>query len=1517
MKFNWFFVCVALVLIAGSVSAAVAVVTEISFTLSSNVVLNGTAVTLTGKYTTGSSSTSNWTGQIRVNVTNSTVITNVCGSNPIKLNQCTSNHTCTVCNANGTATSNCQNRTAWLLTWTVTPCAAGTNSYATNASLPITSANKYLPSLAEDATAPTTTNNASGAWNNYPIVALNATDTGGSTLAFTTHWINGGAPANTTIFNVAEGNNTIIMSSKDVVGNFEANKTTYAAYDGTPPVSTCDSEGVWHTSAQTITLNATNALSIVTALTHAYNGAAWNNATTFTASTEGNKTIIYWAYDQARNIEANKTCYAALDSVAPATTNNVSGAWRSTDAVVALNGTDASSLVAFTTYWYNGGAGDNDTIFTASTEGNKTLVFASQDNAGNVEINDTHYISIDKAAPVSTCDSEGTWHTSAQTITLNATDAISSVTALTHAYNGAAWNNATTFTASTEGNKSVIFWAYDPATNKEANKTCYAALDSVAPVTTNNVSGVWLGADAVVALNGTDASSLVAFTTHWYNGGAGDNASIFTASTEGNKTLIFSSQDNAGKVETNKTHYISVDKTAPVTTNNVSGSWLNANAVVALNATDSLSGNRFTTHWINSGAPSNATIFTVSTEGNNTMVFYSFDNVGNAETNKTHYISVDKTAPVTTSNASATWVPWSTLSVNGTDTSGSGLSFTTCWVGTGAGSNNTIIAVSAGNNTIVCHSQDAVGNVESNKTFYHAYVSSSNPFSAVWDTSKIGDTSSNDTTIVLPITGTYSVNWGDGHLDSNVDTHVYADPGVYTINISNIAETGFRFNNGGDKLKIINITQWGDLYVGNSGYYFYGCSNLNFIGTDSLNLTGTTDLSAMFYKASAFDGNISNWNTSSVTSMPGVFNEASSFKGDVSNWNTSKVTSMSYMFYGASAFDGNISNWDTGKVTTMQGMFYNAISFNQPLSNWNTSSVTDMQGVFNNASVFNQNISNWDTNKVTAMSYMFISASSFNQPLNDWNTSSVTSFNHMFFSASNFNQDLNDWNTSNAMDMGDMFNSAPNFNGNVSNWDTGKVVGMNYMFQGASNFDQDLGAWNVSSVNNFAAMLAGVNLSPKNYDSLLNGWASRPVQSNMAFDGGNSQYSIAAVIARNTTLIAGNGWTITDGGQVSGEAPAPVTTCDSNGTWTASDQAVALNATDVGGAGLSFTTHWVNDASPSNTTTFSVTTEGNNTITFYSTDVIGTAEANKTCYVALDKSAPTPDWHHVVRRFAVFNGSLYSADPLAAKVYRYGDGTTWTQVGSGFGYASALAVYEGNLYVGGNGVVYRYDGGVTWTSIGGGEGNIVALISYNGTLYAGTSSNGNIYRYDGGTSWTTLSSGASYTFGATVYNGSVLWAQAASSGVVTKMGSGVAAYASEPVERGSFNHLAATYDGSTATIYVNGAAAGTSASSVAIPANNLDLYVGNTHGSTLDGSGGAFKGTIDEVRVWNRSLTADEMKQQYAANLRKAGASSWVLETTQAGLADGNYSYSIYTTNASEGASPVSSGTQFVIVNSS
>ena len=128
-------------------------------------------------------------------------------------------------------------------------------------------------------------------------------------------------------------------------------------------------------------------------------------------------------------------------------------------------------------------------------------------------------------------------------------------------------------------------------------------------------------------------------------------------------------------------------------------------------------------------------------------------------------------------------------------------------------------------------------------------------FNTTWDTTKVTAGSSALDQIRLPLEATGSYNftvvWGDGtqdrvtaHDDAAV-THTYSQEGVYAVVIEGSIE-GWRFNNGGDKAKLLSVTQWGPLRLGNNGGYFYGTSNMEIVATDLLDLTNTMDLSRAF-----------------------------------------------------------------------------------------------------------------------------------------------------------------------------------------------------------------------------------------------------------------------------------------------------------------------------------------------------------------------------------------------------------------------------------------------------------------------------------------------------------------------------------------------------------------------------------------------------------------------------------------------------------------------------------------------
>jgi surface protein len=359
-------------------------------------------------------------------------------------------------------------------------------------------------------------------------------------------------------------------------------------------------------------------------------------------------------------------------------------------------------------------------------------------------------------------------------------------------------------------------------------------------------------------------------------------------------------------------------------------------------------------------------------------------------------------------------------------------------------------------------------------------------FTTTWATTGSGET------ITLPLisSGTYDfyVNWGDGTTTDHITaynqaevTHTYASAGTYTVRIFGTIR-GFRFANGGDRLKILTIDSYGSLDI-STNQSFYGCNNLTSTATDAPTIS-TTNLFATFTNCTNFNGAIGNWNVSSVTSMASMFNGASAFNQDISGWDVSSVTNMNGMFQNASSFNQYIGGWtirNDGTAINMQNMFYVATSFNQDISGWDVSNVTNMFGMFV-GTPFNQNISGWDVSSVNSMAYMFNAASSFNQDIGSWDVSKVGSMAYMFNAAVGM--------------------SAANL-GAVKDWTiTALTDGTNFQSTSANS------------------------MSTSDYDALLIAWAGQTHKNNVTIHFNQAVRSSASDTAFNQ-LIA-DGWTITD-----------------------------------------------------------------------------------------------------------------------------------------------------------------------------------------------------------------------------------------------------------------------------------------------------------------------------------------------------------------------------------------------------
>jgi len=97
------------------------------------------------------------------------------------------------------------------------------------------------------------------------------------------------------------------------------------------------------------------------------------------------------------------------------------------------------------------------------------------------------------------------------------------------------------------------------------------------------------------------------------------------------------------------------------------------------------------------------------------------------------------------------------------------------------------------------------------------------------------------------------------------------------------------------------------------------------------------------------------------------------------------------------------------------------------------------------------------------------------------------------------------------------------------------------------------------------------------------------------------------------------------------------------------------------------------------------------------------------------------------------------------------------------------------------------------------------------------------------------------------------------------------------VTDGKWHFMSATYDGTTMRIYVDGVQTGSGTSfSGNLPTQSGNVRVGADYQST---PGNFFTGSLDEVRIYNRALSASEIQALY-----KSGAQKFTAPPTNLGL---------------------------------
>ncbi|MFD1248885.1 OmpL47-type beta-barrel domain-containing protein [Nocardioides ginsengisoli] len=345
-------------------------------------------------------------------------------------------------------------------------------------------------------------------------------------------------------------------------------------------------------------------------------------------------TVTSTATDKAGNTATASFATTPADTTAPVITAGVSPApnaagWNRTDATVTFTCTDepggsgVASCVA-------DGTSPASASRTVSTETAGLLVSGTGvDKAGNRATTATT-VKLDKTAPTITASRDRApnaagWYDHDVTVSFACSDALSGVQACPAAQ-----------TLSQGANQSAGGSTSDRAGNTASAQQSGINVDATAPVLTGSFSAGWHTGDVTVTWTCTDAlSGVAAQPADSTVGGEGADLSATTSCT-----------DRAGNTTTRTVAGIQIDRTAPVTgLSGVSNSWVNGSVTVSLAPTDGLSGVAATYYAVDGGDVQTGTSLVLSAEGEHTVTYFSTDRAGNAESQQSVVVRIDRTAP--------------------------------------------------------------------------------------------------------------------------------------------------------------------------------------------------------------------------------------------------------------------------------------------------------------------------------------------------------------------------------------------------------------------------------------------------------------------------------------------------------------------------------------------------------------------------------------------------------------------------------------------------------------------------------------------------------------------------------------------------------------------------------------------------------------------------------------------------------------------------------------------------------
>ncbi|WP_421764969.1 BspA family leucine-rich repeat surface protein [Ekhidna sp.] len=489
----------------------------------------------------------------------------------------------------------------------------------------------------------------------------------------------------------------------------------------------------------------------------------------------------------------------------------------------------------------------------------------------------------------------------------------------------------------------------------------------------------------------------------------------------------------------------------------------------------------------------------------------------------------------------------------------------------------------------------------------------------------------------------------------------------------------------------------------------------------------------------------------------------------------------------------------------------------QTIEQWGDIAWTSFEGAFESCLNLTSNASDAPDLSGVTSLSQMFRGSSFNGAVNAWDVSSITDMSELFL-ATNFNQPLDGWDVSNVIDMRGMFFGNFTFNQDIGDWDVSAVTNMSNMFNGASSFNQDLSLWGVGLVTNMAGMFSGTA-----FNQDVGGWDVSAVRdmslmfNSSSFNQDLGDWDISGVVA--------------DGGATSFSMSQMF---DGSGMSTDNYDATLLG--------------WADDNAGTQTIPAGITL-GADGLNFCGSEA------------ARDELLNTHGW--------TINGDLKECTPNDGLVAYYpfsGDATDASGSGKdgtlGDGSTTSTFPALASDRFENADAAYSFDGADDYIlapaqqfDVVNDPFTIITWVNWDGDI----SSQSQIVSW-----WDAGSAGGAFMYlGIRETSGNIMVGD-------TWGDTGV------PLKANEWVQVVASFDGSNANLYLNGELVATETG------RSYDLSVGNLYvGRQGTVNDEYYGGSIDDIRIYNRTLTYAEIQDLYAENNWLQSAPSSFITTWQ------------------------------------